>query len=155
MLLKSEEDKKKAAVFGNGKKEEYMIYTLEENTNRMVSATLSYDMFDQGIDMKSCNLVKHPRVYFEAKTDEANILIFNFSIVKILEKWQKEQQKFGMVTQDLIPFLTDNQYNHQVIEVLKGGEFDDIEHYFDQNVDRSGDDFGYRPFAFLTSDFTM
>lgn len=158
VLIKNETDrKKKSGTFSSNSEEEYMVYALEENTNRLVTAICSYDMMTTGIFMKSSNLVHHPRVYFESQVEEANILVFDISIVNILKKYGK---KFNSITEDFVPFLSDNQYNKHLLEAFRGevsddgekGDEDIIEDYFNDTIEKQEFE-SFRPFAYVSNEF--
>lgn len=162
VLSKSNEDKKKkSGAFSSGSSEEYMVYALEENTNRLVSATCSYDMFENGILMKTANMVRHPRVYFEMQVSEANILVCDFEVVNILKKFGK---KFYSITEDLVPFLADNQYNNKLLDAWKGVDRDEteeveeeeaVEKYFEDAVEGQEAKESFKVFAYVSDEFFM
>lgn len=81
-----------------------MVYGLEKNTNRLILATPSDTLKNDGIKLKSSILSRHPQVYFEQNLEEANIIIMDFAMIKVLEKYG---DKFPTFTEDFIPFLLD------------------------------------------------
>jgi hypothetical protein len=64
VLLKPKEGiRKKGGLFSGDSNDEYVIYALEENTDRLIGTVLNFELED-GIPMKTSNLAKHPRAYF-------------------------------------------------------------------------------------------
>jgi hypothetical protein len=149
VLIKRSKDKKKNAMFG-GMSEEFNVYGLEEGTNRMISSTGSYDLFGTGAKLNTYNLSKHPRIFFEAECTEANILVFDLSIVKAFDKYGKE---FDTLTQGFIPFLLENQYNETLLKTIQGEpEENTVQDYFNKNIENLNE---FRPFAYITPDYCM
>ena len=55
-----------------------------------------------GIPVKTSNLVRHPRIYFQSTLNEANILICSKKVITLFDKYGPE---FDTLTHDFIPFL--------------------------------------------------
>jgi hypothetical protein len=104
VLLKPKDgSRKKGGLFANtAATDEYVVYALEEGSERLVNAVLSFEMKEKGIPHKTVNLMKHPRIYFQSTLDEANIIVFSKEVIQLFDKYGPE---FGTVTQDFIPFL--------------------------------------------------
>ena len=110
-----------------------------------------------GIPVKTCNLAKHPRIYFQSTLDEANIIVFNKQVIPLFDKFGPE---FGTVTQDFIPFLIQNQYNENLLKVFQGeqseqsnnSEEEDVDAYVESRLEFSNFS-TLRPFAYITEEF--
>lgn len=150
--------RKKAGLFSNSSESEYVVYALEEGTERLVNAVMNFEM-TKGIPFKTCNLVKHPRIYFQSTLDEANIIVFSQKMINLFDKFGP---KFGTVTQDFVPFLIQNQYNSNLISEFNGQTGDDSNNSEEEDVDayvdarlESENVKSLRPFAYITDEYCM
>lgn len=163
VLLKPEDGvRKKLTQFNNETPEDYIVYALEEGTQRLLNGVLSSEMNDpnKGFPFKTVNLMKHPRVYFQSLLDESNIIICDKRLINLFAKYGPE---FGTVTQDFIPFLVQNQYNTNLVNVFNGVEESDegnsiddteIDIFLQKRLQPESQD-SFRPYAFITSDYCV
>jgi hypothetical protein len=122
----------------------------------LVNASQSFDL-KTGISLKTCNLTKHPRIYFQSNLDEANIIVFSKKVIALFDKFGPN---FDSVTQDFVPFLVHNQHNTNLINHLNGvtgeestkSEDEDVDTYVESRLE--GETLqSLRPFAFITDEF--
>jgi len=89
-------------------------------------------------------------MHFEKNLTEANIIIMDISVVRLLEKYR---QHFYSFTEDFVPFVVDNQYNEKLNSILHSISDNEVKQYTDKHL---GDEISeMRPFAFVTTEFCM
>lgn len=150
VLLKDPNFEKKQTQAFSRPRDFTMIYGLEEDTNRLVISTPSDLIGQEGIKLKSSVLARHPRIYFEDNLLEANIIIMDFSLIKVLQKFG---EKFPTFTEDFIPFLLQYQYNENLRKILHTNTNNQVVNFINSHLGEDATDI--RPFAYITSDFCI
>mmetsp|Transcript_43745 Transcript_43745/g.50309 ORF Transcript_43745/g.50309 Transcript_43745/m.50309 type:complete len:452 (+) Transcript_43745:151-1506(+) len=119
------------------------VIALDSRQQRLLMVADNDDVREEGVNISRELFIKHPRIDLKSNLLDYHIYIFRPWVIKLLE----EKEDISSIKLDLVPYLIDNQYNSDVIEIRKSFEKkgaideddDDDDEPTEEQANRSGE----------------
>lgn len=128
------------------------VHVLEKHSDRLLGLIDSFDLGDKGIQLKPSILCRHPNIYFNSNLEEKGVLVCNFAVCQLLAKISS---KFESFTEEFLSFITKNQYNLALRNLMNQQPVQsETRLRVQERALRQDDDF-MRPFLYVSNEFSM